>query len=237
MKIPINTTANITTKRIKKKFTHKSTNIINIDIEYPNINLSKGKFIQMKINSSYFSVANNFYSYAVNTLLHNAMEQYEMSQKEDYPFNPYDVVMRYTITLNSNCTLSTYFDQYQYTGGAHGSTLRLSSSYSLQTGNIITLKDLFKNNTNYKDLIIKELQTQADQNLLINPGIYFDNYKTLIEENFNEDSFYLSQKTIDFYYGQYEIAPYSTGIVVFSIPYQKLEINSPQCIKTKSILV
>ncbi|MDD2377090.1 MAG: DUF3298 and DUF4163 domain-containing protein [Clostridia bacterium] len=230
MKNSIHTSANISTKKIKRNFNHKENKILNIDIEYPNIHVPKGKLTEIKINTNYFSVANKFYRYAVNTLLPNAIQQYKTSIKNNYPFNYYDVVMKYTVTLNSNCTLSTYFDQYQYTGGAHGSTLRLSSTHSLQNGNIITLKDLFKNNTNYKDLIIQQLQLEAEQNLVLNPGIYFDNYKTLIAENFNEDSFYLSPKTINYYYQQYEIAPYSTGIVVFSIPYEKLEIKIPQCI-------
>ena len=232
MKNFFNTSADITTRKIQKNFSHKGQIVIKIDIEYPNISLGKSKNIQIKINSSYFNIAHKFYKYAINTLLPDAIQQYEMSAKQGYPFNPYDVVMKYTITLNNDCTLSTYFDQYQYTGGAHGSTLRLSNTYNLQNGNIIILKDLFQKNKNYKDLIIQQIQIQADQNLVSNPGIYFDNYKMLIEENFKEDSFYLSNKTINFYYQQYEIAPYSTGIVVFNIPYENLRINSPQCIKT-----
>lgn len=204
--------------------------MLNINIEYPIISLSKGHLVQIKINSNYIKIANNFYNYAVDTLLPNAIEQYESSIKQDYPFNQYEALMKYTVTLNNNCTLSTYYDQYEYTGGAHGITLRSSDTFNLQNGNIIKLENLFEDNLNYEDLLIKKIQTQADKNLLENPGIYFDNYKKLIVENFNKNNFYLTPKTVDIYYQHYDIAPYSTGIVVFSIPYENLKIKHPHCI-------
>ncbi|MDF2866427.1 MAG: hypothetical protein K0R72_1245 [Clostridia bacterium] len=207
--------------------------MVNVNIEYPIITLAKDPNVQKKINIHFIKVANEFYNYALNTLLPNAIEQYEASIKQDYPFNPYEAFMKYTLTLNDNCTLSTYYDQYEYTGGAHGMTIRSSDTFNLQNGNIIKLKDLFKENPDYKNMIIKEIQIQADKNLAENPGIYFDNYKALISENFNENNFYLTQKTINFYYQQYDIAPYSSGIVTFAIPYENLKIKSPQCTFTK----
>lgn len=226
----VNNSANIVTKRIKKGFNYKDKLMVNVDIEYPNISLPKGYLVQAKINSNYSKIANSFYHYAANILLPNAIEQYENSIKLDYPFNPYEAVMKYTVTLNNNCTLSTYYDQYEYTGGAHGNTLRTSDNFNLQNADNIKLKDLFNTNVNYKNLLIKEIIIQADENLAKDPGIYFDDYKKLIIENFNENSFYLTEKAVNIYYQQYDIAPYSTGIVVFSIPYKNLEIKGPHCI-------
>jgi hypothetical protein len=233
MRKTINTKANIVTRKMQRQFEHKNEVMLNVDIEYPSIGMLKGGLAQMKININYFSIANKFYRYAMNTLFPNAIEQHDMAIKNGYPFNPYEAVMKYTVMLNDNCNISTYFDQYEYTGGAHGNTLRTSSTHSLQTGDIIELKDLFKNTENYKALIIEQIQIKADEILTVYPGIYFDNYKELIVENFNVDNFYLTPTTIDFYYQQYDIAPYSTGIVVFSIPYEKLGIKSPQCITKK----
>jgi hypothetical protein len=229
MKKNINTSANVITKNIKDVLTHKQAIVMNIDIEYPNISLKNGKIAQPRINLRFNNIAKRFYDYAVDTLLPGAIELYERSIKESYPFHAYDIVMKYNVTLNDKCTLSTYYDQYQYTGGAHGTTLRLSDTFSLQTGNVIKLEDLFENTRNYKEVIIKQIINQANENMLKNPGIYFDDYKKLIIENFSDDNFYITPKTLDIYYQQYDIAPYSTGIVVFSIPYKKLVIKSPQC--------
>jgi hypothetical protein len=61
------------------------------------------------------------------------------------------------------------------------------------------------------------------------PGIYFDDYKKLIVENFNPQSFIITPDSLDFYYQQYDIAPYASGIIVFSIPYEDLGIPKPHC--------
>lgn len=45
--------------------------------------------------------------------------------------------MEYTITYNDNCFLSYYNDKYEYTGGAHGMTVR-----SLNTFFPITMQNL-----------------------------------------------------------------------------------------------
>lgn len=225
----LNTSASITTKRIKKKFNHKGENILNVDIEYPSIKLSKSYLVAKKINDSYFLIAKKFYNKATKILLPMAIEQYLQSIKEGFPFHPYETVMKYTITQNSNCILSTYFDQYEYTGGAHGMTLRTSNTFSLQTGDNITLRSIFKGKLYYRSILIDEIKRQAEKNILDNPGIYFENYLELIEKSFNENSFYLTEDAINIYYQQYDIAPYATGIVVFSIPYKDLGIKAPSC--------
>jgi hypothetical protein len=47
----------------------------------------------------------------------------------------------------------------------------------------------------------------------------YDDYKPLIIKNFDKSSFYLSPEGITIYYQQYDIAPYSSGIAEFTIPY------------------
>lgn len=228
----VNNSASIITKNIKKVFNHENRIMLNVDIEYPYVALNNAYLTQRKINGVLRYATNRFYSYAVTTLLPSAIEQYNSSIKQDYPFNPYEAFMRYIVTLNDNCTLSTYYDQYEFTGGAHGNTLRLSNTFSLQTGKVLKLKNFFENKNNYKDIILKQILDQANENISKNPGIYFDNYKKLIVENFNEESFYITPTSIDIYYQKYDIAPYSTGIVVFSIPYEKLIIKKPHCNQT-----
>lgn len=86
----------------------------------------------------------------------------------------------------------------------------------------------FKGNVNYKKLILDEIIRQAEENQTQNPGIYFEDYKKLILENFNVNSFYLTNNGIEIYFQQYEIAPYVTGIVTFTIPYSMVT-NPPSC--------
>ena len=53
-------------------------------------------------------------------------------------------MMTYSVELNEGCHLSTYYEQYAYTGGAHGTTELFGRALRLvQTGNLQTYAFLF----------------------------------------------------------------------------------------------
>ena len=74
-------------------------------------------------------------------------------------------------------------------------------------------------------MLIDQILRQADENIQQNPGINFEDYHALIVKYFNEEHYYLTPSGVAIYYQQYEIAPYSTGIVVFTISY----MEPPSC--------
>ena len=228
--MPTNNKAEIVSRVIHKEFKN-SNNIVlvTLDITYPEIYLRHSEETEDRINRQYSLQALEFYSHAATTLVKDAQQEYEDSIKNGFPFRPYDAVMKYTVTLNANCHLSTYFDKYEYTGGAHGNTIRVSDNWDLQTGRYIELEDLFRSGENYREMIIAEIIKIAEKEMADDPYIFFDDYKKLIVEYFNEESFNLNPKTLSIYYQQYDIGPYVSGIVVFEIPYETLGINKPQC--------
>lgn len=121
--------------------------------------------------------------------------------------------MNYTITKNMNSLLSAYFDQYEFTGGAHGNTLRSSVTWNLNTGRILSMSDLCN-----PQVVLGEILELARIQAKENPYLYFENYEELIISNFNEEHFYLTPNGISVFYQQYEIGPYASGIIVFEIP-------------------
>ncbi|NLJ59164.1 MAG: DUF3298 and DUF4163 domain-containing protein, partial [Tissierellia bacterium] len=139
------------------------------------------------------------------------------------PFNIYNAYMVHEITYNENCFLSMYIDKYEYTGGAHGTTERSSYTWELWNGTNLSLRNFFKPGTDYRDFIIEEITRQADRNNRQDPYLYFDDYRSLIIKNFNEDSFYLTPEGITIYYQQYDIGPYVSGIIEFTIPYSLIK--------------
>lgn len=225
-----NEKAKINTNKIERTFTYDNKAMLKADIEYPSVVLERG-IAQTRINLSYKNTARSFFRYAIRTMLPNAIEQYKNAQENGFPFFPYEAVMHYTVTLNASCTLSTYFDKYEYTGGAHGNTIRTSDSWQLQTGQRIKLNDLFDNGVNFRPVLINAIIRQAEKNIEENPGIYFDDYKKLIAQTFNPQSFNLTADSLLIYYQQYDIAPYSSGIIVFSLPYEQVGAKKPHCIK------
>ncbi len=229
MQNPVNNAARIISRYIQKNITYKSINIVTIDITYPQIHLNRSFEIQTSINSFYQGEAYNFANHGATELKNNAIEHYEYATRNGYPFNAYDAVMKYTVTLNDNCLLSTYFDQYEYTGGAHGMTVRSSSNWDLLTGASIEMEDLFEPQVDYSQLVIDQILKTANQQVSTGNTMYFEDYQELIVKYFNPEHFNLSPTGIIVYYQLYEIGPYASGIIEFDIPYENLGITGLGC--------
>lgn len=122
-----------------------------------------------------------------------------------------------------NDSLLSYAVQYSdYTGGAHGS--HRTTYVNIDLGELTTLseEDIFLPNYQkpLREIIIKKLM--ADNNVsapesLINIG-FFD-----IDEIFPNNNFWLNDEGIHYAYNQYEIAPYSMGVIEVLIPFNELK--------------
>jgi len=144
-----------------------------------------------------------------------AIEQYKGDIENNFPVRVFEVLLVYKITYLESCIISLYFDTYEYTGGAHGNTIRDSQTWNLKNFGRIKLCQIFRCPPYYKAYILKFVEDKIKRN----PDIYFEDYKKLIVETFNENNFYCTPKGIVSYYQQYDIAPYSSGIREFLIPY------------------
>lgn len=208
--------AKIVMKELLHDFNCKGILMVAFASSYPYVYLKK-QSAQSRINRTIKSQVEGFYNYTKNTLFPEAKEEYKYAMENGFPFRQFEAVLNYTITYNRCNYLSMYRDSYEYTGGAHGSTLRQSDTFDTTNGRTFCLSDFFSDCPDYREYIIKQIIKQADENMRENPYIYFDNYKELIRENFNPESFYLTNEGIVIYFQQYEIAPYSTGIVEFTV--------------------
>jgi hypothetical protein len=216
-----NSSADITMRETKREFTYDRTTVLSLTINRPVVSLPDNPQSQARINRRFQSESGEFYRYAATDLYRQAVQFYHDAQKNNFPFRPYEAFMQYEITYNMSCHLSSYNDRYQYTGGAHGSTVRSSDTFSLKTGRRLPLSHFFRPGFDYRGFLLGQILMQADENMQQNP-IYFDDYRKLIVQYFNPESYYLAPAGLVIYYQQYEIAPYSTGIVEFTIPYSVL---------------
>ncbi|MGI6175355.1 MAG: DUF3298 and DUF4163 domain-containing protein [Christensenellales bacterium] len=223
-----NFSAAITLHTITQTFTYSNTTMLTLSIIYPKVALPRNSSVQEMINRQIRAQVHSFYGRASKDLYQQAVAAYKDAQKSGFPFHHYEAVLQYEITYNLHCHLSIYRDQYEFTGGAHGSTIRASDSWDLANGRSLLLSSLFPPGENYRAFLIKQLLAQADQQMQQNPGIYFEDYPGLIIKYFNDENYYLTPTGVAVYYQQYEIAPYATGIVVFTIPYDTLQWR-PAC--------
>lgn len=227
---PITDTAAVISQReIKKELKYNGIVMLKAEIAYPQVQL-KNQRSQNRINTYYQNAARHFFRHAATELFANAVTDYHYRQKNDFPFNPYEAVMQDTVMLNQGCTLSTYIDQYTFTGGAHGNTQRFSETWNLRTGRRLQLEDIFGPQEPCCRTLLRFILDAADAEAKKDPGIFFEDYRVLLVQYFDPESFYLTPEGITVYYQQYEIAPYASGIPVFTIPYAALHIKPPGCV-------
>ncbi len=214
--------AEIKMQKFEKSYRYDNVEVMKLTIKYPVIKLYNNPDAQAMINNQIAIEVNEYYRYVSDFLYIQAIKYYKETQENSFPFHNYEAYMEYVITYNDNCFLSYYYDKYEFTGGAHGMTIRNSNTFELGRGTKIPLYCYFKEGFDYRRKLTFEIIKQADERLKENPGIYFDEYEGLIMKFFNEDNYYLTPDGMAIYYQHYDIAPYSTGIVVFTIPYKTI---------------
>lgn len=192
--------------------------ILKYRIDYPQIldNLCS----TYKFNYYNQKIALDLKNYIENALFQDAKNTYEFNKSNGYPIMVYEAIYTYNITYNQNNIISLYSDQYIYSGGAHGLTTRQSQNWNMQCGKEILLNEVYKNNPYFMLNILKSINNQIENEIQNGTNQYFDNYCKLVLETFNPKQFYItSNSELIIFYQQYDIAPYSSGIPTFSIPY------------------
>lgn len=123
---------------------------------------------------------------------------------------------RYQISLNQKGLLSIRLENYAFTPpAAHGYTLVRSLTFDLNTGVIYGFSDLFKPDSNYKEVLNQIIEKQIKEREIPLIGEFEG-----VKEN---QEYYLTPDSLVIYYQLYELAPYAYGIVEFPIPYSEIE--------------
>lgn len=205
-------------KRILKgELSYKNTVILTYQIEYPQMIYSMYKEGKEIFNYHNRKKAMELEQYVKTDLYENAKELYEYNVANGYPVMVYEVIAEYTITYNEDFIVSLYQDEYQFTGGAHGNTIRSSQNWDLRVGKRLPLCYFYPKNPYYVIDILKQINSQIKKQIEEGINQYFENYCELVLETFRLDSYYVVPNGIVIYFQQYDIAPYSSGIPIFFI--------------------
>ncbi len=205
----------VKTVSLREDMTHDGVTVLTYQIDYPEFQSAAYQLAVAAINRYYQMKALEIRRHVEEELYPAAVEQAEQAAEDGFPTMVYQVLTTYRVTYNDGCILSLYEERYEFTGGAHGSTVRESQTWNLQKCSRIRLRDLFGCAEPCKEVILREVRRQIAQN----PALYFENADALAAETLNEDSFYCTPQGIVVYYQQYDIAPYSSGIREFLLPY------------------
>lgn len=218
----------VETITLKEDLSHQGKVVLRYRIQYPRFYSRRYATAASRVNEYHRRRALAFQRYCRKKLFHCAVEQFEFSMANHYPLMTYEAERKFECTFLTGCTVSLYTDTYLFTGGAHGATTRQSDTWSFRTGRQVPITAFFSR-PNYQAPLFAIIGRQIEKRQKDSPGAYFDNYPQAIREEFQPQQFYLTGKGLVVYYQQYDIAPYSTGIPTFLIPYGGNFVVKPRC--------
>ena len=187
---------------------------LEVDITIPVIQGLADKQVEDEINQTIKEDILNF-KYRIQT---ESEEYLQSARKEGGEIKKYIASAYYIVHYQKNDLLSLSVFYYCYTLGAHGGMVQKAYNLNLVNGERIPLPDILKEKIDYLKIINKEIKRQ----IKLNPEAYFDDgavFKSISEEQ----PFYVIEDGIVIYFGLYEIAPYSSGIRYFKIPFSLFE--------------
>lgn len=222
---------------IEEKIESENSEFFKSDIKYPYLKVKDEYNNKKDKNNDVIKIINNEILNTIKDFKSNVKkgskeykEMYDKySNKEKNIKYQYEAVSKYEITYNKNNILSIPITMYEFTGGAHGLTNIKTFNYDLKTGKQLNLEDLFKLNSNYKDII----NTHIEKKIKENPTIYFGVANNEFKGIRDNQEYYMSEEGIVIYFSLYEIAPYSTGIPMFTITWDEIinYLENPDIIK------
>jgi len=188
--------------------------ILKVDITFPLVQGVKDKQVEKKINQIIREDILNF----KNQLQTESEEYLQSAKNEEWEIRKYEAFTTYTVHYQKDDLLSLSITYYSFTAGAHGFTLQRAYNYNLVNGEEILLSDILKEKKDSVEIINQEIKRQIE----LNPQEYFSE-QSVFQSISEQQPFYLIEDGIVVYFGLYEIAPYSSGIRYFEIPYSLFE--------------
>lgn len=154
----------------------------------------------------------------------DVIKDFEVSEKEDAAYiNVWEMERKISVDYNKQGLLCLNLIDYEFTGGAHGLTTFNFINFSSQNGDLLLVKNVFKNEA------LTEMNKLADDKFRTANGMepnqsyiengFFIKTKTLELNN----NFAISDTGITFVFNPYEIAPYSEGHILIHFTFDEVE--------------
>ncbi len=152
---------------------------------------------------------------------YQSRQEYLLENEDEYGFSNYYHDLDITVTRNDSNVISFLIADSVYSGGVHGNYVFTGLNYDAETGDAIAFADLAENAGSFHEDTLAFLQEL----------IVTDTYQAVLFENASEDlettlyqesSWYLSTDGLVFFSNPYALGPFSSGMIEFIIPYDKL---------------
>lgn len=154
----------------------------------------------------------------------SVQEAAEAAYSGDTYWDTYFFDVIYNPTRIDHNVLSLYGESASYAGNNRPQRTCIAANYNMVTGDVLTLGSILYHidaKRALSDLVIQYLDTIAEEKFLL------DGYQDVVRKRFNQDEsfdedWYFSNDGLCFYFAPYEIAPYTSGVIIAEIPYDEL---------------
>ena len=161
----------------------------------------------------------------VNAFSKKAKSYYEdyISTEGEEGFKPYEYKVSTKLLRNDRSVVSMIVYTYRYEGGSHGDVVSYCLNFDSVTGKQLSLTDLLSPLSSvskdawrqeFVERIVDQCQEKKDLK---------DDYETIVAGQLVEDGRWaLTAEGIQFVADTYVLAPYSAGMLVFTIPTEEI---------------
>lgn len=150
--------------------------------------------------------------------------QAKNDQQTKADWKPYFYNVLYNPTRIDLSVLSLFGTITSWSGGAHPAHNCTSANYDLITGDVLTLGSILTHEDALEELcvlLIGEVAEIKAEKFIVSDYEKIIRSRLIGNESYNE-AWYFDNSGLNFYFSPYEIAPYSSGIITVTIPYEKL---------------
>ncbi|MCX7614533.1 MAG: DUF3298 and DUF4163 domain-containing protein [Clostridiales bacterium] len=203
-------------KSIQDEMLYNDIKVLRYSIFYP---ILTGKEETLRINAFYLSRIKRMERFIRTRLYKETVSRYKKSVNRQIPFFETQVTSDFCTSSITDTFFSVYEDSYEYLGGANGQNERTAQTWFIKREKKLRLSDFFRRGTHWRNTIFNFISDTIRKQLEDGEDTYFDNWELLIRRYFNQNNYYLTEEGFAVFYQETTIAPHSSGVIVFTVPY------------------
>lgn len=181
------------------------------DIFYPVVTSAIQKRSKEKINRTFYSHAKD---------IQKTDRKYKKQYEHDRLISaagPYYASTRPFVRYNNGRLLSVSFIDESYTGGAHGMHYEKVYNFDNRSGKEYRLSDIIKNKEELQRVNTFVKKRMIDLKDRGRYDFFADAFESIDNRN---GQYYFNDQGIVLIFQEYEVAPYSNGIIHLNVPYK-----------------
>ena len=211
-------TAAVITEYIKKTLKFNDSEVLQINIKYPEIKIIADNKTEKKINDFYSSAIQNFINYCEKILYKNAALEFSKRKKAGEEFRPFGAVVTFETTYNKHDFLCVCLDINIYAGKGRGNAVRKAHIWSCKGGELVRPEKFIKFTRPTKNKICEYIHETMINQIKNGEENYIKSDLRSVYKNLNMKNFELSETGYSFFFPQDTVAPFESGIVSFAVP-------------------